>query len=353
MNTNLDSTYDFSFFSEKVCLGVYQDSLFDYLDDLVDDSLIFNITFCADKTLEVLRNTDFDEYKYIFILDIIDPPEYLFKWGVLKTILSNHMHKTFYVSAVHKNPYFKTIYFNPFLHFGPERVVDCNIQREYRKKFLSLNGNFHSHRLKLLKYMFESDLLKEGYVSGYLDTYNPNWKRNLRDKINLSEDFLNIFPLRVNEDFLHISSMDGDDSQENSFYKTIPANYYAPVNLLAETSVYENSIFITEKTIKALISKQMLMLIGNKMSFTFLTSTYGLKNYGFDFEPKIAFSDLDFKIMYYCDFLKETTLEDLESIHREKEDVLEHNKNRVLAHFKDISFNLFLTSLKKYHIIHS
>ena len=53
MNTYLDSTYDFSFFSEKVCLGVYQDSLFDYLADLVDDSLIFNITFCADKTLEV------------------------------------------------------------------------------------------------------------------------------------------------------------------------------------------------------------------------------------------------------------------------------------------------------------
>ena len=37
MNTYLDSTYDFSFFSEKVCLGVYQDSLFDYLEELEED----------------------------------------------------------------------------------------------------------------------------------------------------------------------------------------------------------------------------------------------------------------------------------------------------------------------------
>ena len=353
MNLYLDSTYDLDFFGKGVCLGIYQDALFNYLDDLVDNSLIFNITFCSQKTIEVLRNTDFNEYTNIFILDIIDPPEYQFKWDLLKSILSDHLHKTYYVSSVHKNPHFKTIYFNPFLYFGPGRLIDCDFKREYRKKFLSLNGNLHNHRAKLLKYLYKTDLLKDGYVSGYLDTYNPHWHDNLKDNVHLSDDFLNIFPLRVDEDFLHIRSMDGDDSQENSFYKTIPANYYAPVNLLAETSVYEDSIFITEKTLKAVVSKQMLMLLGNKMSYSFLTKTYALQNYGFDFEPKIALADLDFKIKYYCDFLKETSLIDLETIHREKEDVLEHNKNRMLTQFKDISFNLFLTSLRKYHIIQS
>ena len=96
------------------------------------------------------------------------------------------------------------------------------------------------------------------------------------------------------------------------------------------------------------------MLIGNPYSYQYLTNVYGLKNYGFDFEPKLdSLGNYQDKINYYCDFLKETTLDDLISIYREKEDILEYNKNKVLKEFKQISYNLFLTSLKKHHIIHS
>ena len=164
---------------------------------------------------------------------------------------------------------------------------------------------------------------------------------------------MSIFPLRVEEDLITIKSMMNDDFQENSFYSIIPAAYYAPVNLLAETSIYNNSAFITEKTLKSFISKQITMLIGNPMTYSLLTSKYGLKNYGFDFEPKLSTQSFEHKIDYYTDFLKETTLQDLVNIYKEKEDILEFNKDRIITQFKDISFNLFLTSLKKYHIIQS
>ena len=55
MNLYLDTTYDFNFFSEGICLGHYQDALFNYFDDLVDNSLIFNITFFSQKTLSLLK----------------------------------------------------------------------------------------------------------------------------------------------------------------------------------------------------------------------------------------------------------------------------------------------------------
>ena len=156
--------------------------------------------------------------------------------------------------------------------------------------------------------------------------------------------------LRVEEDLITIKSMMNDDFQENSFYSIIPAAYYAPVNLLAETSIYNNSAFITEKTLKSFISKQITMHIGNPMIL--IVSKYGLKNYGFDFEPKLSTQSFEHKIDYYTDFL-ETTLQDLANIYKEKEDILEFNKDRIITQFKDISFNLFLTSLKKYHIIQS
>ena len=55
MNLYLDTTYDFNFFSEGICLGHYQDALFNYFDDLVDNSLIFNITFSLKRPYQLLK----------------------------------------------------------------------------------------------------------------------------------------------------------------------------------------------------------------------------------------------------------------------------------------------------------
>ena len=360
MNVYLDRTYDITFFKQgSVWLGEYQDRLFEYLDNLVDNSLILNVTFTSPKTFKALKSQNLASYKNIFILDVVDPPEYGLKWDKLYEILKDHINKTYYISTAHKNPHFKTLYFDSFLHFGPEKLCDANVDvdlsfRKYKKKFVSLNANPHYHRVYLVNYLFENNLLDDGYVSAHINTFMDgiDWQPA---NLNLSNEFLDILPISLPSD-MDVSfwrSKFKDYTRENGYYEIIPAYLNAPVNLVTETSIYNDSIFFSEKILKPVIAKQLVMLLGSPLSYKFLTSTYKLHNYGFDFEPKISDKPFEDKVKYYCDFLKETSLQDLESIHREKEDILEHNKNVVLTQFKDISFNLFLTSLKKYNIIPS
>ena len=355
MNIFLDDLFDLNYFSDpNIYLNRWTHKVFEHLDEYIDNSLIINVTTLQEKTLQSL---ELNQYRYIFILDLVDPPHYNTHLQILSNLFSDHLDKTYYVSCAHKNPYFKTIYFNIFLALGPEKIVELDTNRQFIKKYVSFNRNPHYHRLLLLKTLYENNLLEEGYVSGYLYANNKsvfslkNYPKSfIKD---LDSDFLNLFPIVCKEDSLEINSEIYNDDIENDFYN-IPKPYYlSPVSLLAETSTHNDSLFITEKSLKSLVCKQLIMPIGSPRTYEFLTKTYGLKNYGFDFEPRLTNYSSEDKIKYYCSFLKETTLDDLTAIYKQKEDILEYNKNKVLKEFKQISYNLFLTSLKKHHIIHS
>lgn len=356
MNTYLDDLFKIEYFDQTNMLKVLMDSAYEHINHYVDNSLIFHVTHFRDETLEALTHMNFNSFKYIFILDSIDPPEYQHKWATLSNIFKNHINKTYYVSAAHRNPYFKTIYF-PATFFGIRLIKEGNYKREFKKKFLSFNAAPHYHRLYLLKSLYDKKLLNDGFVSGFLDTYQKDWKKfeSLPTEFtdSLTQDFLNLFPMKVQDDILQVSELTGSSKQENDWLLITPHNYMTPVNLVTETSIYNDSVFITEKTFKPIISKQLIMLVGNPGSYNLLTNHYKLRNYGFDFEPKIASKSFEEKIDYYISFLQETTLEDLAGIHKEKEDVLMYNKNRLLNQFTDISYNYFLTSLKKHGIIPS
>ena len=310
---------------------------FNYLNKYVDNSFIFSLTFWYTESNQVLYDTDFSSYDYIFMLDFLDPPDYLNKWDEVYSIFKGHLDKCYVVSCPYKNPYFKTLPFDHFFHFYSDFSTNRVYPRKHKKKFLSYNGRPHTHRIELLKYLYKKDLYKDGYVSGRLDK-NKSY----------SNDFKSLFPMILKND-VSIKMQ----NQLNNQLKTTPYNYYAPVNIVTETSINADHVFCTEKLCKSIVSKQITMLIGSPLTYKYLTNVYGLKNYGFDFEPRIADYSFDYKIKYYCSFLKETTLDDLIAIYKEKEDILEYNKNKVLKEFKQISYNLFLTSLKKHHIIHS
>lgn len=353
MNTFIDDLYNLEYFSDPSnYLTRWIRKAFECLDNYVDNSLVLNVTTLQKDTLNKIESLDLPQYKYIFILDVMDPPHYNFHLQSLRTIFNKHLHKTFYVSCAHNNQFFKTIYFNIFLAFGPEEIIEPVISRKFLKKYVSFNHNPHYHRLLLIKTLYDNDLLNEGYVSGYLYDNNKfvfsseNYPEELLDK-----NFLNLFPIICEEDSLNVDADNFNEYLHNEFLK-VPNPYYScPVSLLTETSINGNSIFITEKTLKSLICKQLIMLVGSPRTYEFLTKVYGLRNYGFDFEHKISHLNTEDRIAYYCSFLKETTLNDLSSIYKDKEDILEHNKNKVLTEFKQISYNLFLTSLKKHRII--
>lgn len=356
MNTYLDDLFKIEYYEQTSPLNGLMDSAYEHINHHVDNSLIFHVTNFRDETFEALADMNFNSFKYIFMLDSLDPPEYQYKWLKLSNIFKNHINKTYYVSAAHRNPYFKTIYF-PSTFFLIHRVKEGNYKREFKKKFLSFNAAPHYHRLYLLKSLYDKKLLNDGFVSGFLDTYQKDWKKleSLPTEFtdSLTQDFLDLFPMKVQDDILEVGKLTGSSKQENDWLLITPHNYMTPVNLVTETSIYNESVFITEKTVKPILSKQLIMLIGNPSSYNYLINQYKLRNYGFDFEPKIASKPFEDKIDYYTSFLQETTLDDLIDIHKEKEDILEYNKNHVLNHFKDISYNYFLTSLKKHGIIRS
>lgn len=330
MNTYPNSIKGFQTYKESYLTSL-EPILFNYFNSLIDNSLFFTLTnFTTRDYYKELGNYNFDDYDYIFLLDVLDPPHYQDidgKWDVMYDMFKPYLHKTFVVSSLYENPYFKTIHFDNFLHFVPEYFVEKKQIRTFTKKYLSYNGRPHLHRQALLTSLLKNNLIKDGFVSG-----------NIEGLLSLSlDDGIS------KKDYLHF----------NNQITTNPFYYSTPVNIVTETSISNKCIFISEKTIKAIIAKQLIMHIGNPRSYLYLTQVYGLKNYGFDFEPKIADHTFEDKIKYYCSFLKETTLDDLISIYKEKEDILEYNKNKVLKEFKQISYNLFLTSLKKHNIIHT
>ena len=327
MNIYPKSLRGFTDYKESYLTSL-EPTLFSYFDNIIQNSFFFSLTYYSGRDYAVLDNYDFDNFDYIFLLDTLDPPHYhdnAGKWEDMKSRFEPYLDKTFVVSSLYENPYFKTIHFDNFLHFVPEHFKEIKCTRNFTKKYLSYNGRPHLHRKALLTALQKNNLLKDGFVSG---SVKGLLSLNLDDGIS-------------QKDYLHF----------NNQITTNPYYYSTPVNIVTETSISNQCVFISEKTIKAIVSKQMVMHIGNPGSFQYLTKVYGLKNYGFDFEPKIADQPFEDKIKYYCDFLKETTLDDLTSIHKEKEDILEFNKNKVFKDFKEISYNLFLTSIKKHHII--
>ena len=327
MNTYPKSLVAFQYHKDSYLLSL-EPTLVSYFDNFVDNSLFFTLTNYERSEYKELDQYDFDSFDYIFMLDILDPPHYhvdVGKWDDMKIKFKNQLIKTFVVSNLYKNPHFKTIHFDNFLHYVPEFFEEIEFTRNFTKKYLSYNGRPHVHRQVLLSALKKSDLLKDGYVTGRAG----------------ESQFLKL------ED--GVSQKDSLDYTNQIW--TNPFYYSTPVNIVTETSISADCIFITEKTIKAIISKQLIMHLGNPLSYQYLTNVYGLKNYGFDFEPRIADYYFRDKIKYYCSFLKETTLEDLTNIYKEREDILEYNKNKVLKDFKQISYNLFLTSLKKHRII--
>jgi hypothetical protein len=327
MNTYPKSLRGFQTYKESYLTSL-EPTLFNYFNSLVDNSLFITLTNYNGKIYKELDQYDFASFNYIFLLDILDPPHYhdtVGKWDDMKHRFKDHLNKTFVVSSLYKNPYFRTIPFDNFLHYVPEFFKEVVFTRNFTKKYLSYNGRPHLHRQTLLTALHENNLIKDGFVSGRVEGL---LSLNLDDGIS-------------QKDYLHYNNQ----ITTNHYY------YSTPVNIVTETSISNECVFVSEKTVKAILAKQLIMHIGNPRSYQYLTKVYGLKNYGFDFEPKIADHSFEDKIKYYCSFLKETTLDDLTAIYKEKEDILEYNKNRVLNHFKDISYNLFLTSLKKYNII--
>ena len=116
------------------------------------------------------------------------------------------------------------------------------------KPFMSLNRTVHQHRLDHFRMLADMDLLELGNISAHLRTTNTN----ADDWVKSNADIAPLFPIFI----------DGDNAERNTaFIMNRPVYENSQVNFITETKYAEESIFLSEKTWKAIALGQPFMVL--------------------------------------------------------------------------------------------
>jgi len=181
-----------------------------------------------------------------------------------------------YSQAYCKNP-LKCFYLSAVEHSVALQIknnIDYPYNKELDKTYLSLNRRWRPHRPSLIALLKIKKLLDNGYVSFEYDVEDRNWQNYYGRVLELNSTNDEVFDcLKKNEteicqtkSLLLDTSLQLNDklptlySLENKFYdKTL-------CSVIAETFYYEqenigNSIFITEKTYKAIAHLHPFILL--------------------------------------------------------------------------------------------
>lgn len=209
------------------------------------------------------------------------------------------------------------------------------------KHFICLNAVAKYHREKMVNLLYENDWQLKGYISWLRRGLNPNepvphhpWGQEI---LKLDFDGLNI---------------NDDDNQ-----LLCPPQYSdACFDIVNETSVSDNALFLTDKTWKPILQKTPFIIHGPKDSHKHLEEYFGIKPYTDLFDYR--FDTLDYNERF--DSIKDDNLERLlnmdinelnEIVNSVKmQDLLEYNKKQLLTHFIDNPKLLHLHGLSETEI---
>lgn len=199
-----------------------------------------------------------------------------------------------WISEFNKKKIFFCHYFNPWINSCKQEALhrtDINFSYEKEKWYCCLNHRPHPHRLATVVYLDYLQLLKQGIVTAHdkkyedeitvntltmtenLKMHNHYWHRQYSSIIDkqatLTEPLLpliyDIFDLKTAcrpEDY-------NKEIYENCLINLVTETFYLPVwNKTGH-------LFISEKTFKPIVAKQMFLIVGPKGTISFL------KNLGF------------------------------------------------------------------------
>ena len=206
------------------------------------------------------------------------------------------------------------------------------------KLFSCLNKKPRSHRVNFYKLLYFNNLLNKGLVSmesfgAHSSDFGGN-KNNKFCKHTFSNEYINeikeTLPSRI---------YDKSNEEHNPYYYV--TRFHPQVTLdswiqiISETYFYDDypTLFVSEKTFKAITSSQPFIIMGNKNSLVELKKL-GYKTFG-------DFWDESYDSMEGCDRMDAIIqlLKDIDSIDNKLEwfvgmkDILEHNKNLLRKNF--------------------
>lgn len=286
------------------------------------DSLFLVVTYMTFGDEQLLHHIKFSDYKNIYLVDVADPPDYqVEKWQLLKSYFHNF-------TNVYAIGHLSDVYTFPALFLEAsamwmfnDRVIAAEYPRDHLKKFTCLTGKMHDHRKELVKRIEQDDLVKDCFFAVPYKYYLPSENQSFTNSV--------INDMHSRKGICPVSS-------------TIPLeNFQSPINLVSETSISNNLILISEKTIKAIMSQQSILLSGNPSSIKLLQTKYGFKN--LSFLPTAIDDEKHYptKIKHFLSFLKDTSLKQLNEMYKRNEDSFAFNKEN-LNNFNSISINSFL-----------
>lgn len=222
-----------------------------------------------------------------------------------------------------------------------------NIENQFSQVFISFNRlvtKDRSYRLYMVAKMIEKNLLDKGQVSLILkDNGLGTWEQELGDpysRLSLLAKTTVYQYISTLRDSLTIdmenppgyaSAMAG--GQEMHLLKS------ALWHVVGETVFYDEKLHLTEKIFKPIVARRPFILVGAQGNLAYLKS-YGFKTFdrwideSYDLE-----SDPDKRIDMAIDQLDKLcslSHDELVSMHREMEDILNYNFNHLYSDFKTI-----------------
>ena len=314
---------------EKIYLGgrnknsvarLYVEPLFKkYFEPLFPDSLFLIL---HTSPIE-LPKVNFNSYRYIFLVQVSDPADYVGKnWDYLYEHLSPYLNKTFAVCTYYSKVPFRQISVDcPLMFAIANNNNSPDHPRKHIKKYVCMNNRDQPHKTEVVNSLIRHNVFKDGFVS-LTGTYSLP-----------SEASLN----KVSPDIFANGLLDG-----NTFNPFPIELFQTPFHLVTETSLNVHQMYITEKTVKAILAKQLILHVGSPRTIEYLNKQYDLDI------PIFLNNWLDLDEI--CNFLKRP-LDELNQLYSEHSSTLEKSKTKLQNQCNHIFDRLILNSFRKHDII--
>ena len=216
-----------------------------------------------------------------------------------------------------------------------------NVEKPFTKVFISLNHLMtkdRSYRLNLVSSLMEQDLIQYGLVSLQLEDKYGSWKDELfSSDSNLSVDSKK----RIFKQLHTLTSPLVVDTHAPSGTLSAEADIelqqQALWNIVSETVFYHDKLHLTEKIFKPIVSRRPFILVGAPNNLAYLKS-YGFKTFDrWIDESYDSETDSDIRIQKITEEIAKLcalTPDELNTMHKEMEEVLEHNFMHFYTDFK-------------------
>jgi len=263
-------------------------------------------------------------------------------------IISTNLFYTLNPNSFKKDhcPY-KVFYLNDFFKLTIDKHIPDNRTFEVKKHYTCLSGHDKYFRRYFFYLLKTNDLLPCGIVSHNrvkLSTEDQDgdiyFDNKIKDSI-LNFDLYN----QISKEKLLLDASDDIKVDYNYFenfvYKNLNFSKNSAIEVILETSI-KGCNFVSEKTIKAILNKNIFLLVGGCQTLAFLRKL-GFKTFDHIFDESYDNIRCDFTRVnsVFAQLKKFSTLslDEVEKIKNDNQELLDYNYNHLLYNL-DTTFNL-------------